>query len=58
MAIFNSKLFDWLIKELQEGKRLISYGAIRSFGYGLDFVVPILLATRFSPKFSASIRFP
>ena len=43
-------MLDWIKNELKDGKTLISYGGIRVGGYGLTFLIPIILAMKLSPE--------
>jgi O-antigen/teichoic acid export membrane protein len=42
-------IVDWLKKELAAGKELIVYGILRVGGETSAFLIPIILATQFSP---------
>ena len=42
-------MMGWLKNELRQGRLLITYSLIRFSGYGIDFLIPILLATQFTP---------
>jgi O-antigen/teichoic acid export membrane protein len=43
-------MLKWIIKELNEGKTLLSYGSVKIGSHISDFLVPIILATQFSPE--------
>ncbi len=43
-------MFDQIKNELRDGKTLIFYGGIRVGGYGLTFLIPIILAMKLSPE--------
>ncbi len=47
-------IVDWLKKELAAGKELIIYGILRVGGEASSFLIPIILATQFSPDILGS----
>jgi O-antigen/teichoic acid export membrane protein len=42
-------MLQWIINELKEGKTLLSYGSVKIGAHVSDFLVPVVLATQFSP---------
>lgn len=43
------QIIDWIQKEWQQGKTLISYGALKITGLGFYFLIPIVLAVFLPP---------
>jgi O-antigen/teichoic acid export membrane protein len=42
-------MLKWIINEIKEGRTLLSYGSVKIGAHVSDFLVPVILATRFSP---------
>ncbi|MCU0598839.1 MAG: polysaccharide biosynthesis C-terminal domain-containing protein [Desulfobacterales bacterium] len=42
-------MLKWIIHELKEAKTLLAYGSVKIGGHISDFLVPVILATQFSP---------
>jgi O-antigen/teichoic acid export membrane protein len=43
-------MLNWIINELKDGRTLLSYGGVKVGAHASDFLVPVILATRFSPE--------
>jgi len=43
-------MLNWIKNELKQGKTLIPYGTMRAGGFGLSFLIPIILAMKFPPE--------
>jgi O-antigen/teichoic acid export membrane protein len=42
-------MINWIINELKEGRTLLSYGSVKIGAHVSDFLVPVILAIKFSP---------
>jgi hypothetical protein len=47
-------IINWLKKELAAGKELITYGILRVGGEAAAFLIPVILATQFTPEIFGS----
>jgi O-antigen/teichoic acid export membrane protein len=42
-------MINWIINELKEGRTLLSYGSVKIGSHVSDFLIPVILAIKFSP---------